>query len=583
MKSVLSAGLFVAVIAAPLWAQESNSQSSRQQATLHITSRAVLVDVMVTDHSGRPVTELSKDVFAVTEQGKPQTISFFEEHGNAPSASSVEMPKLPPNVFSNFSPFPQPPAVNVILLDSLNTRMESQSFVQTQAMKFLRSAKPGTRAAIFTMGLSLHFIQGFNDDPAVLAAALGNKKNLSVENPVMLKSQAESNAQERVVAMGAAGLGHLFAEMDAANEDHRKLITLGNLQRLAVFLQAFPGRKNIIWFAEKPPGVFSPGGSTGDPAVDDEIRKTIAMLGEARAALYPVDARGADPYMQYTAENNPVTISTDGGALRGEDMVRNTDQANAQILADDSGGRTFANTNGLADVLEKVTRDSSHFYTLSYVPANGKMDGAWRKIEVKVSSGRYNVSHRRGYFAVDTERPGAGMVRQSQTAQKPAGAVHGAEDPLTPFMELGMPQTQQILIEAKISPVPLGAAQPGDPKSPATRYAVDFALDAKDLELPIGKDGLHSGKLEIALLAFDRYGNVVSRKDHLVEMHIKPNMWKVYQDSGLQLHAEIAVPKGNYWLRTGIFDQQSRRVGTMEVPLAAVPPVQAAAQTHAAR
>ena len=39
--------------------------------------------------------------------------------------------------------------------------------------------------------------------------------------------------------------------------------TLANLQRLAAFLQGFPGRKNIIWFTEKAPGVFLTGGETG--------------------------------------------------------------------------------------------------------------------------------------------------------------------------------------------------------------------------------------------------------------------------------------------------------------------------------
>jgi hypothetical protein len=63
---------------------------------------------------------------------------------------------------------------------------------------------------------------------------------------------------------------------------------------------------------------------------------------------------------------------------------------------------------------------------------------------------------------------------------------------------------------------------------------------------------------------------VVSRKDHIVQLNVKPDVWAVYMNSGVQLHAEIAVPKGNFWLRTGIFDEQSRKVGTMEVALAAV-------------
>src|SRR5579859_6857958 len=157
---------------------QSGAPPQDSTATLTINSRAVLVDVIVTDSHGNPVKGLKQDAFTVTEQGKPQTVAFFEEHGaGAQAAQPVELPKFPPNVFSNFSPLPQPPAVTVLLLDSLNTHMDNQSFVHAQALKFLKTAKPGSRMAIFAMGLGLHFIQGFTDDPALLVKALENKKN----------------------------------------------------------------------------------------------------------------------------------------------------------------------------------------------------------------------------------------------------------------------------------------------------------------------------------------------------------------------------------------------------------------------
>ena len=177
---------------------------------LQINSRAVLVDVIVTDSAGNPVTGLPKSAFTVTEQGKPQTISFFEENHPAQLAQPTEMPKLPPDVFTNFSPFPQPPAVNVLLLDSLNTGMESQSDVHNQMMKFLKSAKPGTRSAIFAMGTSLRFIQGFNDDPAVLAAALDNRKGNEVEASTLMNDKEETNAEQSLLRlMDPAGAGSL--------------------------------------------------------------------------------------------------------------------------------------------------------------------------------------------------------------------------------------------------------------------------------------------------------------------------------------------------------------------------------------
>jgi hypothetical protein len=38
------------------------------------------------------------------------------------------------------------------------------------------------------------------------------------------------------------------------------------------------------------------------------------------------------------------------------------------------------------------------------------------------------------------------------------------------------------------------------------------------------------------------------------------------------------MPKGQYWLRTGVYDQGSRKVGTMEVALSSVVPLQASAK-----
>ena len=112
-------------------------------------------------------------------------------------AQPVEMPKLPPDVFTNFSPFPQPPAVNVLLLDSLNTRMEDQSVVHSAGHEVPEERQAGNANGHLYDGISTALYSGFNDDPAVLAATLNNKKNIEVETSVMLESQAETNAESK--------------------------------------------------------------------------------------------------------------------------------------------------------------------------------------------------------------------------------------------------------------------------------------------------------------------------------------------------------------------------------------------------
>ncbi|MGA9668154.1 MAG: VWA domain-containing protein [Terracidiphilus sp.] len=591
------------LVASPMVAQSNGSEPGSSETTLHITSRAVLVDVIVTDKSGKPVTGLKQDAFTVTEQGKPQAIGFFDEHTGAPTAVPQELPKFPPNVFSNFSPFPQPAAVNVLLLDSLNTRMESQSFVHQQAMKFLKNLKPGSRMAIFTMGLGLHFVQGFTDDPALLFAALGNKKNNEVQSSEMLKGQEETNAQQNLIGMMSAAepngtsaappemiaaLQNFIQENDTSQEADRVLLTMTNLQRLATFLSGFPGRKNVIWFSESPMVA-----ARVDPQTDQEWQKTRNMLAAARIALYPVYAGGVATWGLYQADSrlnssisSPSQVIGNNGAqstaVMGESEQRDSEGSQMKRIAADTGGKAFLSTNGLSDVMAKITTESDDFYTLSYAPSNPKMDGTFRNIDVKVAGGKFDVSYRRGYFAREIDLPGASMVTRNQAIHKLAAENPGAVDPLLPFMELGMPQSEQILYKVKIQPQAPNAdsaagEQNGKP-SAGQNYLVEFFVDLKDLDLKLDSDGLHKGMLNISLIAYDRYGKIASRKDQLVGLNIKPDVYPIFEQKGVQLHAQIEVPKGQYWLRTGIFDQSSHKVGTMEVPLSSVKPLETAAR-----
>jgi VWFA-related protein len=621
-------------------AQNPASFPADQQPALRVTSRNVVLDVIVTNN-GKPVTGLPKDAFTVTESSKPQTVSFFEENKSAPSPQSVQIPKMPPNVFTNFSPFPTPPAVNVLLLDSLNTLTEDQSWVHKAALQFLKSSKPGNRMAIFTMDLGLHFIQGFSDDPSVLAAALSNKKNNEVENVGAMTSQDEILSQQNLISLMSANtpfssaanpdmiaaLQNFMNENNFSRDVDRNYRTLENLQRLATFLQGFPGRKNIIWFSEKTPGIFVinsgviGGIQTGNPSLSVTVSRTLAMLAAARAALYPVDARGTSVNTIYKAENvvssanntpqqmlgagNPTpgsTAPTSQGSssaamlqqISQEDQDRNTDQLNAQLIADQSGGRAFANSNGLAQIIDKITSSSSNFYTIAYTPTNPNMDGDYRKIEIKVSGAKYQLSYRRGYFAIDDALPGSSLAVRSKEMQQLNQKAPGAVDPLLPFMDLGMPQSQQVLYKLRVYQAPAGTAAaasnaaPNAPpntqqdKSPGkdkTAYKIDFAINTSDLNLTPDADGVRKGKVNISLAVYDRYANVVAHEEHLVDLNFPPDAWAAVQSSGIQLHAQLFVPaKGNYWLRTGILDRGSRKVGTMEIPLSAVVPVQQASK-----
>ena len=89
--------------------------------TIKAYSRETVVDVTVTDAKGNPVHGLKQSDFTVKEDGKVQPIKSFEEFGTAAPAVAKELPKLPPNVYTNLQPPPASSAINILLLDFVNT------------------------------------------------------------------------------------------------------------------------------------------------------------------------------------------------------------------------------------------------------------------------------------------------------------------------------------------------------------------------------------------------------------------------------------------------------------------------------
>ena len=101
-------------------AQSTQSMNSDQTPIFRANARAVLVDVVVTDSHGNPVPGLRQQDFKLTENGKPESVVFFEEHKGA-AMVPIELPKMPPNVFTNVPVAPEADALNVLLLDAMNT------------------------------------------------------------------------------------------------------------------------------------------------------------------------------------------------------------------------------------------------------------------------------------------------------------------------------------------------------------------------------------------------------------------------------------------------------------------------------
>ncbi len=234
-------------------------------------AREVVVDVVVTK-GNEPVNGLRAKDFVVMEDGKPQTVDYFEEHSarTLPPGEVKPLPSMPAGVYTNVPPVPPADAVNVLLLDSLNTEKQDQSYVRQQILSFLKNIQPGTRTAVFTLGSNLRFIQGFTADSSKLLAAITDKRNdISPAKDVTTRSKSDiDDDKEEVRTMIMELGGHRDAGVDAleaTQAEHAGLqygdriaMTFEAIQALARYLAGVPGRKNLLWFAGSYPVTVFP-------------------------------------------------------------------------------------------------------------------------------------------------------------------------------------------------------------------------------------------------------------------------------------------------------------------------------------
>jgi len=608
LSRVLLPGFLAALLTAPLQSQTAVPDENGR-LVFKANVRTVVLDVVITGRGGKPVQGLHKEDFQVLEDSHPQSISFFEEHlGAHPlKADETNPPPLPPNVFTNVPRVPPSDAVTVLLLDSMNTQLQDQSFVHAQMAKYLKNVPPGTRMAIFTLGNSLQFIQGFTDDASLLSAALRDPKLgagpqtsplLSSTGQAAADTQTTSSAAEYNAAASSA-LQAFLAEQNASRNEVRVLSTLDALQQLAAYLAGIPGRKNVIWFSSAFPLVTFSNPRLGNTSItersyQEQVRKTDMMLSSAQVAIYPIAAEGLattatyDVSTQLVGVNNAQQASQQlGQSLQNDAQQRNAAHNAMDEIAQETGGTAMYNSNGLGDAAGRIIDQGSYFYTLTYSPTNAATDGGFRKIQVKLAhevSG-YKLAYRRGYYAADTKEVKA-------AAAKPAG------DPLHPFMGPCMPNSTQIPLALRVLRIAAqpGAGAPGNVpplqarnqalpsklagdnpnlKAPLTRYRVDFVIAASGLSLDADPDGSHHGKIEATIVVYNHDGQAVNWMVRNVDLDMDAARYAEVKANGVNFSLDIDVPNGGLTLRSGIFDLNANLAGTLQIPLSGVvPPLQ---------
>jgi VWFA-related protein len=594
-------------IAAQAIAQAPPAAAVPSTTVLRANANLVLVDVVVTDH-GNPVHGLDRSRFHVLEDGHEQPVASFDEHTPAttPASGAAPQPPLPPHTYTNVPAFPAASAVNVLLLDALNTPMANQMDVRRQMIQYLGKIPAGTPLAIFSLASRLRLVEGFSTDAAQLTKILQSQK-ANPQQSVILDPQSDqsldsalgdmatlTSGSDLITAAGVSALSSMRqfeADITAFQTDLRVQMTLEAMQQLARYLSGIPGRKNVIWFSGSFPIALDPDDTQQDPFeamrnYSEQIRDTAELLSAARVAVYPVDARGliTPPTLEasYTPSTNLMSATSSGnrsGSRRRVSANRpstSTDELNAtkqlmaeqasmQQIADQTGGQSYLNTNGLQEAIASAIQNGSSYYTIGYVPATHPLDGQYRKIHINVESSDFKLGYRHGYYADSPDKPSEHTP--GQVSLITAATLHGA------------PPSTQILFEARILPAtdPLlkGTTLPVGPageltagfKTPPQRIVTDLKIDAHTLPFDPSPDGALHSRIEFALVAFDAEGARINYLDKGFQINLKPGQIAQTIDKGIHIRLPLDLPAGQYFLRIAVHGLDAGRAGSLEVPI----------------
>jgi VWFA-related protein len=536
--------------------------------SLHTGAQIVMVDVIVTDGHDNPVRNLQQRDFKVSENGNEQAISLFEERSTAPAAPPAAMPKLAPDVYTNFPTGTEGSPDNILLFDLLNTPVDRQAFAKGQLQAFLKTVKPGTPLALFTLTSRLNLLQGSTSDPALLVAALNAVEIHSspiLADPIGTMGFADSVAEMPMAKPAIARQNE--GERSTEQNHFRAVYTLGAMSQLAHYLTGTPGRKNLIWFSNAfPSGLFN---STG--SLQTDFRKTMNLLARSQVAVYPVGLRGlaTSPLSDVSATKYALN---GGKAVNGDidqfSALVGDEHATSDRMAKATGGKAFDNANDLDQAVTKALQDGSHYYTLVYSPSDKRQDGSYRKISVVAPSG-YKLVYRDGYYADNLHsQPGKNQGSGDIAAR---GVMHAA-------MQRGAPAPSEIIFNAMVVADPATSGKPaaGNKSSPKSKppyrlLTIAYAVNPGDITMPDGPDGTRQVDLDFVALVYDREGQLFTQQSNQVNVFAKPAAIDQVLKEGVRYQQQITVPaKGEYYLRLGVHDIIGDKVGVIELPVTSI-------------
>ena len=524
---------------------------SRQQTTPLIRgsgTNAIVVDVIVRDGKGNPVTDLRKEDFVLIEDGVQQEIGDATRVGTPVQVakSGRAAPPAPGTAINDDRAYP---SFTALVFNRLSP--EARGRANQAAVACLDVLHEGDYVGVFSTDLSLTTVFPYTRDRDKLRKALAAAvRRPSWSSPVGFTASGVLTlfGDWELTSQGSAAQAATQAGWKQLDQLQEGYATTDALVAIAAGLGVIPGRKTIVLFSE---GIPVPEG------VLSRFRSVIASANHGNVSVYPIDAAGLRTISQQTAAGEAVRAAGDAGlrvsptgengssigGMEGMATAMRTPSAVLTTLARETGGFAIESTNDLAKGLRQIDADRRLYYLLTYTPANGSFDGKWRSITVQVPGRKVTMRARSGYLAV---RAPAGM----------------------PMLAYEGPALAALERSPAPADLPLRSAAL---VFPGGQLAVLAATDAQAIRFE-RDDKAHTYRSDFSILAriVGAGGEVVRKASQQYRLNGPVTQMEQAQRGEVLFFRQPALPPGSYTLEVAVHDalaiRSSVRRSTFVVP-----------------
>ena len=465
-----------------------------------------LVDfnVVAVDSHGAPITDLTRDDFRVTDNGKPRTIAFFHHHENHPR----EVLHLGPNEYSNRSAANVPRAT-VILFDLMNEEFGTRGTTANRLVQSLESLPSADYVYLYllTMAGKLYAIHGLPGAEGEIPPEDGGPWTRHAKP--LLDQALRAVLQVRPVDV-------------AVDITYRIELTYLALDALASQLSSVPGRKSIVWLSDGVPLELGPRRSDTGDVVDftPQLRQMSEAFDRSGVSIYPV---------RQVMLGSPSNL--DGANRTGLDSLDTLDE-----FAGMTGGRQDAGKD-IAPAVRQAISDTSTSYEMGFYPDEKSWDNKFHKLRVTCARKGVRIQARTGYYAWK-QPPG----------ERSTQAILSAIAPRFDAAEIG-----------------LRASLRRDPQA-AGVLRLDARIDAHDIAL-VHQGDAYTGELRVGMAGYVAGAQPESGPVTPLNLHFDAPARQRALDEGIPYARNLKLGENIAAVRLIVYDRSSNAIGSVTIPV----------------